>query len=290
MYEINPVLLENQTQTIMKRILIPTDFTKYADEAIEVGAQIAKKYGYEIILIHMLELPGQMNDALTGGTSIPEVMLFKRKADETLRNIKNRPYLQGIKVTEVVRLDGAYNGINNYIKQNSIDLIVMGSHGTSGIDEIFIGSNTEKVVRLSEIPVLVIKNRVENFDVKNIVFASDFSKEIKKTFPKILEMTQLFESKLNLVMICTPNSFKSTSAARKIITEFTADFDMPEHTFEIYNESNIEKGIINYSNEKNADLIAFCTHGRTALNHFFTGSISEDLVNHATKPVLTFRI
>lgn len=274
----------------MKRILIPTDFTKYADEAIEVGAQIAKKHGYEIVLIHMLELPGQMNDAIKGETSIPEVMLFKRKAEEKLKSIKNRPYLAGINVTEVVRLDGAYNGINNYIKQNSIDLIVMGSHGTSGIDEIFIGSNTEKVVRLSETPVLVIKSKNENFNVKNIVFASDFSKEIKKPFAKVLEFTKLFESKLNLVMICTPNSFKSTMSARNIISEFVADFDMPEYTFETYNESNIEKGIINYSNEKEADLIAFCTHGRTALNHFFTGSISEDLVNHAKKPVLTFRI
>jgi nucleotide-binding universal stress UspA family protein len=274
----------------MKRILIPTDFTKYADEAIEVGAQIAKKHGYEIILIHMLELPGQVNDAITGETSIPEIMLFKRKAEETLKSIKNRPYLAGIQITEVVRLDGAYSGITNYIKHNAIDLIVMGSHGASGINEILIGSNTEKVVRLSEVPVLVIKNKIENFTAKNIIFASDFSKEIKKVFPKILEFAKIFESKLNLVMICTPNSFKSTSASRKIITEFVADFDMPDYSFETYNESNIEKGIINYSNEKNADVIAFCTHGRTALNHFFAGSISEDLVNHASKPVLTFRI
>ncbi|MBW4359521.1 universal stress protein [Flavobacterium taihuense] len=274
----------------MKRILIPTDFTKYADEAIEVGAQIAKKHDCEIVLIHMLELPRQMNDAITGETSIPEIMLFKQKADETLKNIKNRPYLSGIHITEVVRLDSAYNGINNYSKQNSIDLIIMGSHGASGINEILIGSNTEKVVRQSETPVLVIKNKIDNFNISNIVFASDFSKETKKAFQKFLDFAKLFNSKVNLVTICTPNSFKSTSAARKIASEFVADFDMPEYTFETYNESNIEKGILNYSNEKNTDLIVFCTHGRTALNHFFTGSISEDLVNHATKPVLTFKI
>ncbi|OOG74546.1 universal stress protein [Flavobacterium sp. A45] len=274
----------------MKRILIPTDFSKYADEAIEVGAEIAKKNDCEIILIHMLELPGQMNDAIKGETSIPEIMLFKRKAEETLKNIKNRPYLAGIKITEVVRLDNAYQGINNYIKQNSMDLIVMGSHGATGINEIIIGSNTEKVVRQSETPVLVIKNKIDNFKIQNIIFASDFSKEIKKPFQKMLDFTKLFGAKLNLVMICTPNSFKSTLASRKIVNDFVADFDMPEYTFETYNESNIEKGIINYSNEKDADLIAFCTHGRTALSHFFTGSISEDLVNHANKPVLTFKI
>jgi len=275
----------------MKKILIPTDFSKYADEAIEVGAQIAKKNNSEIILIHMLELPTHMNDAISEEKSIPEVMLFKRKADETLKNIKNRPYLSEIKVTEVIRLDGATNGINNYIKQNAdIDLIVMGSHGASGINEIFIGSNTEKVVRRSEVPVLVIKNRVTNFDVKKIIFASDFSQEIKAPFKKVIQFTKMFGAKLNLVMICTPNSFKSTSAARNIVNEFVSEFDMPEYTFETYNENNIEKGIINYSEENNGDVIAFCTHGRTALNHFFSGSISEDLVNHASKPVLTFKI
>lgn len=275
----------------MKRILIPTDFSKYADEAIEVGAQIAKNNNSEIVLIHMLELPTHMNDAISGETSIPEIMLFKRKAEETLKSIKNRTYLAGIKVTEVVRLDGAYKGINNYIKQNSdFDLIIMGSHGATGINEILVGSNTEKVVRQSEIPVLVIKNKIETFKTSNIVFASDFSNEIKKPFKKVLEFTKIFGSKLNLVMICTPNSFKSTSAARKIVNEFVSEFDMPDYSFEIYNENNIEKGIINYSNENNGDIIAFCTHGRTALNHFFTGSISEDLVNHSSKPVLTFRV
>ncbi|MGQ7946309.1 universal stress protein [Flavobacterium sp. WC2509] len=275
----------------MKKILIPTDFSDYADIAIEVGAQIAKKTNSEIVLIHMLELPTHMNDAISNETSIPEIMLFKRKADETLADIKNRPYLAGIKITEVVRLDGAYTGINNYTKQNNdIDLIIMGSHGATGINEIFVGSNTEKVVRQSEIPVLVIKNKAEDFKATTIVFASDFSNEIKKPFKKVLEFTKLFEAKLKLVMICTPNSFKSTSVARKIVNEFISEFDMPEFSFDIYNENNIEKGIINYSKENNGDIISFCTHGRTALNHFFSGSISEDLVNHSAKPVLTFRI
>ena len=275
----------------MKKILIPTDFSKYADEAIEVGAQIAKKNDSEIVLIHMLELPTHMNDAVSGETSIPEIMLFKRKAEEVLKSIKNRPYLAGIKITEVVRLDGAYKGINNYIKQNTdFDLIIMGSQGASGINEILVGSNTEKVVRQSEVPVLVIKNKLDSFNAGNIIFASDFSDEIKKPFKKVIEFAKTFGSKLNLVMICTPNSFRSTSTAHKIVNEFVSEFDMPEYSFEIYNESNIEKGLLNYSNENNGDIIAFCTHGRTALNHFFVGSISEDLVNHSPKPVLTFRI
>jgi nucleotide-binding universal stress UspA family protein len=274
----------------MKKILIPTDFSKYADQAIQVGAQIAKKHNCEIVLIHMLELPGQMNDAITGETSIPEIILYKRKAVQILENIKNRPYLQGIPITEVVRLDGAYEGITSYSNKNNIDLIVMGSHGTAGIEEIFVGSNTEKVVRLSNIPVLVIKKELKEFDVKNIVFASDFSEEIKKPFQKFLEVAKIFDSKINLVTISTPNSFKTTAVAEKIMKDFVAEFNVPNISMNIYNDTNIEKGIINYSNTIDADLIGICTHGRTALSHFFNGSISEDLVNHVSKPVITFKI
>jgi nucleotide-binding universal stress UspA family protein len=274
----------------MKRILIPTDFSKYADLAIEAGAQIAKKNNAEIVLLHMLELPGQSNDALTGETSIPAIMLFKNKADETLKDIKNRPYLKGIPIKEVVLLDNASKGITNYSNQNDIDLIIMGSHGSSGFEEIFVGTNTEKVVRLSNIPVLIIKNEINELDIKKIVFASDFSKEIKKPFLELLKFAKIFNAKLKLVMICTPNNFKSTSAAEKIMKEFVAEFDMPDYSMEIYNDTNIEKGITNYADAKKADLIALCTHGRTALIHFFNGSISEDLVNHTTRPVITFKI
>ena len=166
----------------------------------------------------------------------------------------------------------------------------MGSHGTSGIEEILIGSNTEKVVRLSEVPVLVIKKDVGELKFNNIVFASDFSTEIKKPFKKMLEFVEIFDANLFLVMICTPNSFKTTLAAEKTMKEFIKNYDIKNYSLHIFNDINIEKGIINFSKTINTDLIGLCTHGRTGLAHFFNGSISEDLVNHTSKPVITFQI
>jgi hypothetical protein len=91
-------------------------------------------------------------------------------------------------------------------------------------------------------------------------------------------------------MINTPNSFKPTKTADRIMKEFISDFDYPNHSLHIYNDMNVEKGILNFSSAKKADLIGMCTHGRTGFAHFFNGSISEDLVNHAVKPVITFKI
>jgi nucleotide-binding universal stress UspA family protein len=274
----------------MKKILIPTDFSKHAEYALKVAAQIAKKNDGEIILLHMLELPNQGGDAVTSGHDIPEIMFFKNKALSTLEELMNADYLNGIKVSEVVQFEKAFDGIINISKKNEVDLIVMGSHGASGFQEMFIGSNTEKVVRTSDIPVLVIKQEIEEFNVNSFVFASDFSDEIKKPFQKVVEFANKFDAELKLVMINTPNSFKPTPVAEEIISNFVSQFQINKYSTHIYNEMNIEKGILNFAQSINADLIGMSTHGRKGLSHFFNGSISEDLVNHSIKPVVTFKI
>ena len=91
-------------------------------------------------------------------------------------------------------------------------------------------------------------------------------------------------------MINTPNSFKSNSAAEKIMDDFVHNHALDHFSTHIYNDTNVEKGVLNFANKLNADLIGVCTHGRTTFAHFFVGSISEDLVNHAARPVLTFKI
>lgn len=274
----------------MKRILVPTDFSDHAEYALKVAAQIARKTNSELFVLNLLDLPSHMNDAVSSGVNIPEVMLFLKKTDEKLEDLKTLDYLQGLTVTTQAKIEKAFEGIVTYSKEHNVDLIVMGSHGSSGFQEMLIGSNTEKIVRSSDVPVLVIKNEIREFKADNFVFASDFSKEIKKPFQKLVEFANIFNANLNLVMINTPNSFKSNHVAEKIMSDFIKEFSVNNYSLHIYNDTNVEKGILNYANKVDADLIGVCTHGRTGFAHFFNGSISEDLVNHAIRPVVTFKI
>ena len=274
----------------MKRILVPTDFSKYSEEATKVAAQIAKKYNSEVILLHMLELPQQASDALGDGKSIPEIMLYKNRAISNLETLMDAKYLKDINVSEAIEFKKVHDGILDACEKNKVDLVVMGSHGTSGFDELLVGSNAEKVVRLSKIPVLVVKKEAKDFKARNFVFASDFSSETRKPFRKMMEFAKIFDSNLFLVMICTPNSFKTTHQAEKTMHDFIANYDIENYSTHIYNDNNIENGIIHFANSVDADLIGICTHGRTGLAHFFNGSIGEELVNHAVKPVITFKI
>lgn len=274
----------------MKRILVPTDFSQHAEYALRVAAQIARENNSEIFLLHMLELPHQGKDAISKGSDFPQIMFLKNQAVNKLEELMDVDFLKGIAVSEIIQFEKAFEGILGVSKKNDIDLIVMGSHGSSGFQELFIGSNTEKVVRSSDVPVLIIKNKIDDFKAKNFVFVSDYSKEIQKPFKQLIDVATLFHSHLNLVMVNTPNSFKSTHVAEKIMSDFVKEFDFSNYSLHIYNDSNIEKGTINFANSVNADLIGMCTHGRTGFAHFFNGSVGEDLVNHAEKPVITFKI
>lgn len=276
----------------MKRILVPIDFSKEAENAAKVAASIARKTDSEIFLVHMLELPVTTIDPaeMNAISSEPQIIYFMKLAHEKFEKFISMPFFKGLKVVESVQFQHAFSGIIAESEKNNIDLIVMGSQGASGLQEMFIGSNTEKVVRRSNIPVLVIKQDVEEFEVNDMVFASDFNKESKSTFQRVVNFANLFEAKVHLLYINTIHNFNTTKNIEKRIAEFMDDFDFSNYSTNIYNDISIEKGILSYARDVDADLIALNTHGRSGLSQLFNGSIGQELANHALRPVITFKI
>lgn len=273
----------------MKRILVPTDFSIQAENALKVAAQIARKNNSVIYLAHSLNLPSHLNDVGQVGT-LPESLYFIRIAENEFEKLLKRPFLTDIEVHEAIGHGEIYDDVKEAVKQNEIDLIVMGSHGMSGFKEMFIGSNTEKVVRTSNIPVLVIKNEHSSFEINDFVFATDFSDECQRPFDKAQKFAKEMDAKIHLLYINTPGAFKTSSEANSMMNRFIKGMGVENYTFNIYNDSSVEKGILGFARENNAQLIGMSTHGRKGLSHFFNGSISEDLVNHAQMPVITFKI
>ncbi len=276
----------------MKRILVPIDFSKEAECAAKVAADIARKTGSEIHLVHMLELPVTTVDPaeMNSVSSEPQIIYFMKLAHEKFDKFVNLPFFKGLSVIQSVQFQHAFSGIIDESEKNNIDLIVMGSQGASGLQEMFIGSNTEKVVRRSRIPVLVVKKSIEEFKVDNMIFASDFNKESKTTFQRVANFAELFDARIHLLYINTIHNFNTTKNIEKRIAEFMADFDFDNYTTNIYNDISIEKGILSFARDIDADLIALNTHGRSGLSQLFNGSIGQELANHALRPVITFKI
>lgn len=275
----------------MKRILVPVDFSEEAKCAVKTAASIAHKTGSDIYLLHMVDLPEGIIDAQSGvDNSSPASILYMQKIHERFEDIKNSPELEGLTVYEKVHFQKTFDGVIEESKKDNVDLIVMGSSGASGFKEIIVGSNTEKVVRHSDVPVLVVKKGSGNLEIKHIVFASDYGDESKNRFQDVIDFAKIFDATLHLLYVNTPHNFNTTKDINEKISNFIEDFDLDTFDISIYNDISVEKGILNFANDIDADIIALNTHGRSGLSQLFNGSIGQELANHALKPVLTFKI
>ncbi len=277
----------------MKKILVPIDFSEHSEYALKAAATIAKKQNAEIIALHMMGLSESVINKNESKEAF-EAMYYLKLAEKRFEEFLDKEYLEGVKVTDSVYNYRHFNEINEVAKDRGADLIVMGSHGSSGLSEVFVGSNTEKVVRTSEIPVLVIKNPINGFSFKNVVFACDFEIDSIPSYQKAKKLFEIFNADVHLLYVNLPNEkFRSTGQIEEKVREFIqkADGSMENLEKVVYvSDYSVEDGVFTYSNKINADAIAISTHGRRGLAHFFFGSVGEDLANHSDIPVLTFKI
>jgi len=274
----------------MKTIIVPIDFSEQSENALKVAANLSKKHGSEIIALHMLELNEAMISSSEGFHPEQTVFLIKM-AEKRINEFLNKPYLQGVKkVIPIIKHFKVFSEVNDVAEKHGADMIIMGSHGSDGLKEIFVGSNAEKVVRNSEIPVLVIKDEMEDFKAENFVFACAFKDESLVAYKKAKEFADKLSAKLHLVYINTPgDNFLSTQDAYEKVNKYLQKAGSGKEV-NVYNDYSVEKGVLNFSESIHADVIGIPTHGRKGLSHFFMGSIGEDITNHSKIPVITFKI
>ena len=190
----------------------------------------------------------------------------------------------------MIQVGNVFREISTAITDKKPDLLVMGSSGTSGWEEFWIGSTTEKIVRNAPCPVITIKGETDPLQLKKVVFASSFDEMDVALAARIKNMQQVFDAQFYFVSINTPGNFTPSRAAQARLDKFIQRFKFEQVQTEIYNSLSEEAGILEFADDIGADLIAMETHGRTGILHLLTGSIAEDVVNHSKRPVWTLRV
>jgi nucleotide-binding universal stress UspA family protein len=277
----------------MKKIIVPVDFSEHSEYALKTAAKLAKKHDAEVLALHMLEMSTEalsVSDELLGQKAV----FFMKLAEKKFNDFLDKDYLEGVKITPIIKHLKVFSEVNDVAKQHDADIIVMGSHGANGFEEMFVGSNTERVVRSSEIPVLVVKSNVTNINFDVIALACDFSEESIESYHHTMAMFQDIVSKIYLVHVNLPNEkFSSTAQLEKMAVNFFTKADKHLRSLEnvrYVSDYTVDDGIVNFSNKNNVDLIVMPTHGRKGLARFFKGSVGEEVVNHSPIPVLTLKI
>ena len=272
----------------MKTILVPTDLSELANNALAVAVDLARTYEAEILLVHFQPFSIARANTAEGSLSMLGYLDKQEDADKVeLGQIAQNPAYHGVRISPIT-VDNA-DGLYDAMTERGADLIVLGTHGTSGWDELLFGSNAEHIVRAAHCPVLIIKEGVTHFAPRNPVAAIDIDEALKANWP-VYPFKAGGHDLNQFVYVSTPDDMLAADGVREWMHELAQANGISDYELHIRQARTVESGILNYATEKQADLLVLYTHGHTGLRHLLQGSVAEDILNHAPLPVLILRI
>ena len=278
----------------MKKIIVPVDFSDIASDALDFAIDFNKKAKGQLILLHIMEMPSY-SFSVIGEVNAhqPEIFLtgkliegVKARLEEWSQRVKSANQ----EVITKMKFGNPYNFISKEISEEEADLVIIGSRGASGLSEIFVGSNTERVIRMAECPVITVKGPSKIEDMKNIVFATDLSEEQDWLAQRAKDVQELLGKKMHIVKVITPRNFLTTKIVRQQLDDFSERNMFENVSLNSIKAEFSEEGILEFAEDVGAGLIILGTHGRTGLGHFIGGSKAEDVANHAHIPIITLKI
>jgi nucleotide-binding universal stress UspA family protein len=269
----------------MKKILVPTDYSDCSDNAIDVAKVIAVKSGAELYLLHLEEIVPEVAHVLHQ-TAREENPHHVGHARLQLQQLVDSIEKEGLKVRAVFVPNEGREAIQDYIKPYEIDFMVMGSHGAKGIREAFIGSNTQKVIKNSSVPVLVVKRPNKNFNPKKILFASTFREDVSKRLKEVVAFAKLWNAELDLVFLNLLSHLIEENEAKRIMAKQMESSPGITFTLNISETNDEEWGISKFARLVESDLIAVVYDTHTGFNRLFNSSVAEKLINHEEIPIL----
>lgn len=273
----------------MKKILVPCDFSEESREAYRFALQIAAKTKGSVSVLKAIDLPVMYESALGSSPYYFDPTLIKELKDEAVLQFQkmNPPGATDVPVDFSVLEGPVTPTIRQFIADQEIDLVVMGTRGTSGLEEYLIGSNTEKVVRYSPVPVIAIREAPALETIRNIVFPTNLELNQDALLNQIKSLQKFLQARLHLLVINTPYNLQRSVDESKKMETFANHYKLENYTLNTRDDFQEPNGIMGFASEIKADLIVMGTHGRRGLAHLFAGSIAEDVVNHMNCPIWT---
>ena len=272
----------------MKRILVPCDFSLTALQAFKFASEIARVGKGEVFLLHIVEVPTLHNSLFSPVRAYENAFLksLKEKATKNFEKMKDK-WSKKVRVQLFVVQGSVISTINRYVDRKRIDLVVMGTHGSSGLREYAVGSNTEKMVRTAKVPVIAVRKAPKTASFKDLIFPTILDANQKKLVASVKALQKFFKAKLHILYVNTPANFSRDVLTGNRLDEFAHRNRFKNYTVNIFNDQDEQDGIIHFTSQYKSKLIAMATHARKGLGHLLGGSIAEDVVNHIDCPIWT---
>jgi len=275
---------------MMRKILIPVDFSNISKNAVKYAVEIGKRLNAELVLIHLISTPIVWKEiSLKNEDLYPEVRSQINSAKDTLNRMAMDITKSGVDASYSLIYDSEIGELHKYINADIYQLIVMGTNGEVGMEQIF-GSNTFNTLKHSSIPVLAIRENNDCRLLNEIIIASDFQEDSKPSFDLLFKFALSIKLRVKLLYVNVPYNFKETPEIELSIQKFMEDKVVDRVETFIVNALNEKRGIAIYLAKEKPDLIATITHGRSVINNLFSPSITESLLSTFSYPVLSINM
>ncbi len=291
----------------IERIVCPTDFSDFSQRAYDYGLSLARHYNAELYLLHVVRpvIIGYPEYAIPD--SVNEFYgELREHAEEQLREFAKVHAEGGLQAKVTVQEGVVTESILEFARENSIDMIVMGTHGRKGFQRLTLGSVTERVLRRAGCPVLVVRRPAHDFvtpgsgaepvHLQKILFCSDFSEYSKRALQYALSLATEYKSELALIHILehTPSpqdrDAETAGALRRLEESVPADARGCCKIKPIVRVGKPYEEIIKLAEQDRTDLVIVGVRGRNALDLALFGSTTHRVIQLGPCPVLAIHI
>ncbi len=275
----------------MKNIIVPVDFSEVSEAAVQFAVDLAVENKADVTLLNSARID-YFNDY-----QYPTFVNTKSLMDEVFESMEQRMSQlvkefknQKINIKGKVSHLGLLRAIKEEIETEAVDLCVMGTSGCSGLEELFIGSNTERIVRNIDCPVIAVPHAVDIKSIKKILIPIDL-REIRASFlDKVAALQEMFSASIEFVWVKTPHNVENEDTVVEELRHLFEDHGIRNYDFFIVKSVFPTDGIFMEVEQSGANMIAMATHARRGISHWLSGSMTEDTLNHVEVPVWTFKI
>jgi len=273
----------------MKKILVPFDFSSYSLAALKTAQKISAKSDAEILCVTVI--PSEVDWELLSDQAkknYPDLIEEFEEAQEVLPDYIHKIAPSKSKIRFITRIGVPNELILRVTQEENVDLVVLGAYGKGYVEGNFIGSNLQKVLRKSPCPVLAVKEALDGNDFRKVAFASDFHANSKLAFEKIKPLIKLFKSTVHLLFVNVPAHFTSTNEVSAQMNVFMKGYEEITFHQHIFNDSDIEKGMIAFCETQNINWIVLVSHDHSHSPSYQIGT-TETLIFKSDVGVLSVK-
>ncbi len=265
----------------MKNIIVPIDFSSESFNGLKMALLFSKKIPVNIQMLYVLQKPNDTDKAIIENE--------QKSAQDRFENIlkEYRPLLDKQSLISYTIAKGrVYQEVINLANINEDTLITASTHGASGFQEFFIGSNAFRIISATDKPVIALRKNFCPVDISRIVLPIDLSADSRQKVPSTTEIARIFNAEIHVVGIHTTRNKQDIKKIRSYTSQVAGYIEGKVHceSNEVFGD-NVPEMLVNYANTIKADLISITTEQSAGIS-LIIGNTAHQILNKAEIPVL----